>query len=79
MDVSFRTGDPDGNCHIDGMNRPYRSDFSKLNLLLFLRYGYQTLEPFVIGLFTDSVFLAPGLDWLTAVATCCVSVKTNSV
>ena len=36
MDVSFRTGDPDGNCHIDGMNRPYRSDFGKLDFLLCL-------------------------------------------
>ena len=34
MDVSFRTGDSDGHCHIAGTNWLHRSDFGKLNFLL---------------------------------------------
>lgn len=38
MNICFRSGDPDGHCHISGTNRLYRCYFRKLNLLLKLSH-----------------------------------------
>ena len=69
MDIRLGTGNPDSYCHISTSNRPNRSYFCKLDLLLRLGHLKQPFLPFVIGLLTDAVFPAPGFDILAAVAT----------
>lgn len=68
MNICFHSTNSDSYCYIAATDRLCRCYFCKLNILLCLGHFKQPPLPFVVGLLTDAVLPAPGLDVLAAAA-----------